>query len=135
MRFNQPITVCWPDSLQEISFVGKRDLTHFSQHEHSFKEQYDVLSNFNLPIGPVAWPASLRSLTFGGVLSSASYRCRLAVIAKGPNLQPLFFSLPCENFEWPLSRKQLTIARRPNEALPTWPGVRVTSFRGAFWEV
>eukprot|EP00903_Cladosiphon_okamuranus_P019553 g17984.t1 len=126
MRFNQPIAdVCWPDSLRELSFCGDVDMISNDGEWIVLdrEELYGVLSDFNQPIHEVGWPPSLLSISFGeafeqpvaGVAWPASLR-KLAFMSRN-------FRLPSESFEWPASLQELTIARRPNEPLPSWPGM------------
>ncbi|CAM9430575.1 unnamed protein product, partial [Ectocarpus fasciculatus] len=65
---------------------------------------------FNQPITEALWPASLRHLVF-----SRDFR------------------LPSENFEWPASLQRVTIACRPDQALPSWQGVQVFGVWRVYW--
>lgn len=97
------------------------------------QERYGLTSDFNQPIREVRWPASLLKVTFGECFDQP-----VAGVGWPESLKELAFSrdftLPSESFEWPASLWKVTVARRPDEPLPSWPGVRVSGIWRAYWE-
>ena len=87
---------------------------------------------FNQPITEVRWPPSLLKVAFGDCFDQP-----VAGVAWPASLRELAFSrdfsLPDESFEWPEYLEKLTIACRPNEPLPSWPGVQVVGTWRTYW--
>ena len=134
-QFNQPIAgVSWPDALQENSFLGHTEMaTGFPGRKMSVAVQRQLLSNFNQRITEVGWPSSLSKATFGCFSTQP-----VAGVAWPAPLRELAFSrdfsVSDERLECPASVQQLTIACRPHEPLPSWPGVQVTGMGRRYWE-
>lgn len=81
-------------------------------------------SYFNQPVDKTAWPSSLERITFGPCFNQS-----LEGVAWPASLRQLAFSRnfcsPGEGFEWPVSLERVTVACRPDRALPSWHGVQV----------
>lgn len=126
--------MCWPDSLRELSFsVHVGTLFEDASWHEIDRELYGALSDFNQPITEVRWPPSLLKVTFG-----ESFDQLILGVAWPASLRELVFGrdfrLPDASFEWPTLLKKVTIARRPNEPLPSWPGVQVSGTWMTHWD-
>lgn len=132
--FDRPIAdVAWPASLQDISFGHNfnrpiHDVSWPASLRHLFFE-----NSFNHPVEAVLWPPSVQEIRFGTCFNQpirmAAWPGSLRRLTFGRNFQQQLM----DQVEWPASLEQLTIARRPNDPLPAWSGVRIFRVWEDWW--
>lgn len=124
VSFNQPIArVVWPAALQELD-LGWNFNHSIDGVSWPDLQELKLSRDFNQPIHGVVWPASLKRLSFG-----ARFRQPVIGVVWPASLEQLAFGSDFHgqfgNVYWPASLRQLTIVSRPEEQLPTFPGVQV----------